>query len=473
MLREKPTALSAHADSQLLSSQPGYTLHDIMVTVTGLPSAGVVLKADHFTPVVLGDKLTAADLATLNLAPQLRRLEAAPPWSGRVIYIPQNCGRLPIPLFTDLPFGSVADNTVIITELPTNGSVFLVDGMTAVVCGQAVTVSQLCGLTFRPAANAVGQISLLRYRGSDQELVGEVLLVVGPDLPSFDSGETEANGDNSSLSPIAVALLLGAGLSSLNTTQASATVGPNDLLPPDPSTPSDVKAGMARQISGQAPGFGSDLVPDHIIVPASAIVAQTGTDTTGIDRNGHFAAATPSFGSSSPPDFGSLKLVPLSQSTTLTSTSVPSFDIANNAVFEIKGPSGTAVTFDTPNGELILDRSAQFHGLIGSSSPSTPTPLSPNDLIDLKDLPFTSGMTASVHYDSAANISTVDFSNGSKTVTLQFSGQDLNWIFKSDGQGGTIVADPPTTNPIVLENQKQGTPAERMADQPRSGFDQA
>ena len=108
MLREKPAALSAHADSQLLlSSQPGYTLHDIMVTVTGLPSAGVVLKADHFTPVVLGDKLTAADLATLNLAPQLRRLEAAPPWSGRVIYIPQNCGRLPIPLFTDLPFGSV------------------------------------------------------------------------------------------------------------------------------------------------------------------------------------------------------------------------------------------------------------------------------------------------------------------------------------------------------------------------------
>src|SRR5262249_40731673 len=45
-----------------------------------------------------------------------------------------------------------------------------------------------------------------------------------------------------------------------------------------------------------------------------------------------------------------------------------------------------------------------------------------------------------------------------KTVTLQFAGQDLNWIFKSDGHGGTIVADPPTTNAIVLENQKQGTP---------------
>ena len=223
--------------------------------------------------------------------------------------------------------------------------------MTAVVCGQAVTVSQLCGLTFRPAANAVGQISLLRYRGSDQELVGEVLLVVGPDLPSFNSGETEANGDNSSLSPIAVALLLGAGLSSLNTTQASAAVGPNDLLPPDPSTPSDMMAGMARQISGQATGLLSDhIIPDHIMVPASATLAlaQTGADTTDIERDRHFAAATPYVGSSSPPDFGSLKLVPLapstmltSTSTTLTSTSVAgSFDIANNAVLEIKGPSG-------------------------------------------------------------------------------------------------------------------------------------
>ena len=67
-------------------------------------------------------------------------------------------------------------------------------------------------------------------------------------------------------------------------------------------------------------------------------------------------------------------------------------------------------------------------------------------------------MSASVTYDSAANVSTVDFSNGSARATLRFSGNDLNWTFKSDGQGGTIVADPPVTNPIVAENQLPGTP---------------
>jgi Domain of unknown function (DUF4082)/Cadherin-like domain/Bacterial Ig domain len=454
MLRERPAV-----DAQpLLSAELSYNLHDIMVEVTGLPPAGVVLKADGLTPVVLGDALTAAELAALSFAPTSLRSEEVPAGNGLVIYVPQDCGRLPIALFADLAAGTAADTPVVITELPSNGSVFLADGMTAVVRGQKIIAAQLCGLTFRPAADAVGQISLLRYRSPDQQLVGEVLLVVGPPLPSIGSRATAATCDDSSLSPIAVALLLEAGLSSLSATQASATVTSNDLLPPDSSAPSDAMVGIARQISGRATGFLPDhTVPNHI-VPASAILAKTAP--TAIDTTGPAETDTSKphhhIGSSSPMDFGSLKLVPLSQSTTLTSTSVPgSFEIANDAVLEIKGPSGKNVIFDTGSGELIIDHPAQFRGLIGSSSPSTP--LSPNDLIDLKDLPFTSSMSASVQYDSAANISTVDFSNGSKTVTLQFSGQDLNWTFKSDGQGGTIVADPPT-NPIVLENQKPGTP---------------
>jgi hypothetical protein len=452
MLRERPAA-----DTQPLhSAEPSYNLHDIMVEITCLPSAGVVLRADSLTPVVLGDTLTAAELAALNFAPTSLRSEETSPGNGLVIYVPQDCGRLPISLFVDLAAGTGADMPVTITELPSNGSVFLASGMTAVVRGQTITAAQLCGLTFRPAADAVGQISLLCYSSSDMELAREVLLVVGPALPSLGSGQTSSTGDNSSVSPIAAALLLQAGLSSLNATQASAAVGPDDLLPPDSSPPS----GAARQISGQATNFVPErIMPDHLMVPESVVLAQatTGIDTTGSSGTDTSQPRHHHIGSSSPPDLGSLKLVPLAQSTTLSSTtSVPgSFEIANNAVLEIRGPSAKTVTFDTGNGELILDRSAQFHGLIGSSSPSTP--LSPNDLIDLKDLPFTSGMSATVHYDSGANISTVDFSNGSKTVTLQFSGKDLNWIFKSDGQGGTIVADPPTTNPIVLENQKPGT----------------
>ncbi|MCK1590070.1 DUF4082 domain-containing protein [Bradyrhizobium sp. 169] len=125
--------------------------------------------------------------------------------------------------------------------------------------------------------------------------------------------------------------------------------------------------------------------------------------------------------------------------------------------------SGITVSFDTGIGTLVLDQSAQFHGLIAGSSPGAP--LSPQNLIDLKDLPFTSSMSATVNYDNSSNISVVDFSNGAANVTLLFSGMDLGWNFKSDGQGGTLVSDPPT-NPIVLENQKPGTPKSVWQIQP-------
>ncbi|MGY4468061.1 VCBS repeat-containing protein [Bradyrhizobium sp. LB9.1b] len=121
------------------------------------------------------------------------------------------------------------------------------------------------------------------------------------------------------------------------------------------------------------------------------------------------------------------------------------------------------MSFDAGSGTLVLDQSAKFHGLIAGSSPGAA--LSPANLIDLKDLPFTSSMSATVHYDNSSNISVVDFSNGAADITLLFSGMDSNWNFKSDGQGGTIVSDPPT-NTIVLENQKPGTPKSVWQIQP-------
>ncbi|MGY3104443.1 VCBS repeat-containing protein [Bradyrhizobium sp. LM6.9] len=154
-------------------------------------------------------------------------------------------------------------------------------------------------------------------------------------------------------------------------------------------------------------------------------------------------------------------------------TGTGSFEISDKAILEIEGSvsghflngsfSGIVVSFDTGIGTLVLDQSAKFHGLIAGSSPGAA--LSPANLIDLKDLPFTSSMSATVHYDNSSNISVVDFSNGAADVALLFSGMDSNWNFKSDGQGGTIVSDPPT-NPIVLENQKPGTPKSVWQIQP-------
>jgi len=92
MLRERPAA-----DTQLLlSAELSNNLHGVMVKITNLPSAGVVLKADGLTRVVLGDTLTAAELAALNFVPASLRSEETPPGNGLVIYVPQDCGRLPI-----------------------------------------------------------------------------------------------------------------------------------------------------------------------------------------------------------------------------------------------------------------------------------------------------------------------------------------------------------------------------------------
>ncbi len=438
-----------------------YTPHDLTVRVMALPSHGTVTKEDGITQIHVGQMVTAAELAALRFTPVTTYSESASgpkittTSNGFALYVAQSSEPTPIPVQAlNLFKGQGADLPVTITELPSNGTVLLSDGIAVVTLGQTLHIAQLSGLMFRPAADACGQISLLQYRdcGSSVPLAAAVLLVVGPDVPSPGTREIATTGDNSSVSPIAVALLLEAGLSSVNATQASAAVSSNDLFPPDSSAPSDVTAGMAPQIFGQTTSF----LPDHITAPASEILAQV---MPAGDMNGSAEADTSQLrhhiGSSTPPDVGSQRLMPPSNA--LTSTHVPqSFEIANNAVVEIKGPSVKNVSFDTGNGELIIDHSARFHGLIGSSTPNTT--LSPNDLIDLKDLPFTSGMSATVKYDSATSISTVDFSNGSKTVTLQFAGQDLNWIFKSDGQGGTIVADPPVSNAITLENQKPGTP---------------
>ena len=56
--------------------------------------------------------------------------------------------------------------------------------ITAVTPGQTLSVAQLNGLMFTPAADASGKIAILRYcAGAPEPVIGGVLLVVGPDAP--------------------------------------------------------------------------------------------------------------------------------------------------------------------------------------------------------------------------------------------------------------------------------------------------
>lgn len=137
-----------------------------------------------------------------------------------------------------------------------------------------------------------------------------------------------------------------------------------------------------------------------------------------------------------------------------------SIEISNKATVEIEGAvfgqvingsfSGITVFYDNGLGTLILDDSKEFHGII-AGSPSG-APLSSGNLIDMKDLAWTSSMSAQTQYNQATNITTVGFYNGVTTITLSFLGKDLNWHLQSDGHGGTTVYDPLADAAMTIES---------------------
>ncbi|MBR0790655.1 FecR domain-containing protein [Bradyrhizobium manausense] len=132
-------------------------------------------------------------------------------------------------------------------------------------------------------------------------------------------------------------------------------------------------------------------------------------------------------------------------------TGTGAIEISNKAVVEIEGSvSGITVYYDNGLGNLILDESRDFHGLI-SGSPAGAS-LSSNNLIDLKDLAWTSTMSAQANYNADTNITTVGFYNGTTNVTLSFLGRDVNWHLQSDGHGGTTVYDPLAEAPMTIES---------------------
>ncbi|MCW2225810.1 VCBS repeat-containing protein [Bradyrhizobium japonicum] len=73
-----------------------------------VPSHGVILKADRLTQLNLGETLTAAALAKLNVTPASRSAEKWPR-SSTFIEVPPSGGLVPIPLPASLPVNPAAD----------------------------------------------------------------------------------------------------------------------------------------------------------------------------------------------------------------------------------------------------------------------------------------------------------------------------------------------------------------------------
>src|SRR5437016_5201267 len=86
-----------------------------------------------------------------------------------------------IPAPSDSQYAS-AKLSVTVTGLPTDGTVLLSDGTTAVYAGEVLTVAQLTGLEFKPTAGLYGQTSSFSYKVSDPSgltTIGTATLAIG------------------------------------------------------------------------------------------------------------------------------------------------------------------------------------------------------------------------------------------------------------------------------------------------------
>ena len=126
-----------------------------------------------------------------------------------------------------------------------------------------------------------------------------------------------------------------------------------------------------------------------------------------------------------------------------------SLQITGNAALELAAMSAVSVAFPTAAdayGRLVIDHAASYTGAI-SNFTGTDTQ---SDAIDLKDIAFDSGISFTYHDKSGANtggtltiresgqiVDTITFSNGDYTTA--------NFTLSSDGHGGTLITDPPTS----------------------------
>ncbi|MGY3238660.1 hypothetical protein ACVMAJ_005550 [Bradyrhizobium sp. USDA 4448] len=118
------------------------------------------------------------------------------------------------------------------------------------------------------------------------------------------------------------------------------------------------------------------------------------------------------------------------------------------AAVELDGAYSGSVLFSGSTGTLALDHSSSFTGkilnLTGDGNPLN------SDQIDLKDIAFGSGSTASFAGDLSGGVLTVsDTQDHVAYLTLVGNYTNSTFNLSSDGSGGTMVIDPPLT-PFAL-----------------------
>jgi hypothetical protein len=132
--------------------------------------------------------------------------------------------------------------------------------------------------------------------------------------------------------------------------------------------------------------------------------------------------------------------------------------IYSGGTLELQGASSDNVLFVNNteiSGTLVLDNATAFTGQISGFTGTS----AQSDAIDLKGIAFDLGTTWTYAENSAGTGGALTISEGTTVVdTINFAGSytTANFTVQSDGNGGTLVTDPPTSdaavNPVVMHD---------------------
>ncbi len=178
-------------------TDPVYPASQLTVTVGTLPTDGTVTLADGVTPLTAGEILTVAQLTGLEFTPTQGAFATSSSFSYSVTDPEQNSSSATATLAIGPALGNpvvsssslvvaqgaaataigiaaptdpnyaASQLTITVATLPSNGTVTLADGTTAVHAGQTLTVAQLTGLEFKPATGTPQTASAFAYTVKD------------------------------------------------------------------------------------------------------------------------------------------------------------------------------------------------------------------------------------------------------------------------------------------------------------------
>ena len=299
-----PIGIAAPTEGGLPPSQ-------FTTTITALPTDGTVTLADGVTPVTAGQVLTSAQLTGLDFTPTpglfgvgstltytvadgnggsgagdavlgIGPAIGAPVLSSPSVTVAPNSTGNPIGIAAPTnPNYAASQLSLTIQSLPTDGSVTLADGSTAVTAGETLTAAQLTGLLFTPSAGQSSVSSSLGYSATDpagNAANAAATLSIGPGaatLPSAvltppASGPTTTKAITNTPTPIVsgtagsgAAVALTSGGAQVGSAVANASTGAysTTLTTPLPQGSSQVTATTS---SGSAPALSVYEIPSPV-----------------------------------------------------------------------------------------------------------------------------------------------------------------------------------------------------------------